>query len=172
MSGNFSRRHVLGAITTTTTTYHTIPYHTIPYHTIPYHTIPYHTILYHTTPYCTAPHPTPTHPTTPHSTPPHHAMQYNTTQRNTIPRNATRVNITTSTTTDATLVPTAQGRAQAVAAEQLIFMSTRISIHVHLRYGIKTCVPVVPNVKHGVCRRMTCCRSVLFFWIMFRKAGI
>ena len=44
VSGNFSRRHVLGALTTTTTTttYHTIPYHTIPYHTIPYHTIPYH----------------------------------------------------------------------------------------------------------------------------------
>ena len=46
MFGNFSRRHVLGALTTTTTTttYHTIPYHAIPYHTIPYHTIPYHTI--------------------------------------------------------------------------------------------------------------------------------
>ena len=45
VSGNFSRRHVLGATTTTTTTtYHTIPYHTIPYHTIPYHTIPDHTI--------------------------------------------------------------------------------------------------------------------------------
>ena len=31
VSGNFFRRHVLGAITTTTT-YHTIPYHTVPYH--------------------------------------------------------------------------------------------------------------------------------------------
>ena len=29
MSGKLSRRHVLGALTTTTTTYHTIPYHTI-----------------------------------------------------------------------------------------------------------------------------------------------
>ena len=64
VSGNFSRRHVLGATTTTTTTtytipYHTIPYHTIPYHTIPYHTIPYHTIPYHTIPYHTIPYHTP-----------------------------------------------------------------------------------------------------------------
>ena len=35
VSGNFSRRHVLGATTTKTTTYHTIPYHTIPYSGVP-----------------------------------------------------------------------------------------------------------------------------------------
>ena len=38
VSGNFSRRHVLGALNNNN---NNIPYHTI-HHTIPYHTIPYH----------------------------------------------------------------------------------------------------------------------------------
>ena len=89
VSGNFSRRHVLGAFTTTTTTtYHTIPYHTIPYHTIPYHTIPYHTIPYHTIPYHTLPYhtiPYHTHHTIPYHTIPYHTIPYHTIPYHTIP---------------------------------------------------------------------------------------
>ena len=57
VSGNFSRRHVLVAFTTTTTTknilYYTILYYTILYYTILYYTIPYYTILYYTILYYT-----------------------------------------------------------------------------------------------------------------------